>query len=151
MDCIELHLFLNNSTKAYQRIISNIDTVIFEANIDAYANLEIISKYDTRFCSAQFNFYGEDGISSALSVAGMLDDLIPDEEVGYRISELYGGDDSFRACVILNRGRFHRKRDELFDRLWRYLYDMGKLHMRDFSGSYEELITGFKEVDDDRV
>lgn len=146
LDCVELHVFLANDKKAYNKLINNLDNIIFEANVDAYANLELISNNDSRFCSCQFNFYGENGSASALSAANIIENLLLKEEVGYRMSEVYNLEYDYGTCVALNRGKFHKRRELLFAELWNFLKDKDKLMMNDFKGEYDSLIEEFKKT-----
>jgi len=145
-DCVEVHVFLDNTQDAYRQLVQSLDIICYELDLEGYASFELISNKDERVCSAQFNFYGDDAPIYAIKTAEQLDKIISADRIGYKLGEVYPPHKSeFKTCLPLRKGAFRKRKERVFSQLWEFLRQHDKLLVVDLKQNYVQLIEDYKK------
>jgi hypothetical protein len=144
-DCVEVHVFLDNSHDSYRQLIQNLDIICYELDLESYASFELISNLDSRVCSAQFNFYGDDAPIYAIKAAEQIDKIIHSDKVGYKLGEIYPQQKSeFSTCLPMRKGVFRKRKERVFSQFWEFLRKENKLLVVELKQDYKKIIEAYK-------
>jgi hypothetical protein len=142
-DCAELHVFTDNSVDSFKHLLDCMQALVSKVTFKDQVILEMMGTQDPRPCSALISLYGPDGLKWANGIGGFLDKNLHQYRKGYALDILYPPKSPYWSSFCFSPGQFHRRRQELFKRLFAMIYEKRILHLSEFHAQYEQIQAEF--------